>query len=178
MGIKVPEILKIRELIRYRVRRKAELGLGATLGIQMVLRPQDADQIAPYSILALDLGVDYGVIKHCSDDENGALGVYYSAYPALYDSLRTAEEMSTDVTKIVIKWNKIKQGNRRPYSRCYGAPFIMQISGSGLVAPCGMLFNEKYKRFHIGNICETRFRDIWQSDRYWEIMDFLASPGF
>ena len=28
----------------------------------------------------------------------------------------------------------------------HGAPFMLQISGSGLIAPCGMLFNERYKR--------------------------------
>ena len=28
-------------------------------------------------------------------------------------------------------------------------------------------FNEKYKRYHIGNICEKRFKDIWESEEYW-----------
>jgi hypothetical protein len=37
--------------------------------------------------LAIDLGVDYGVIKHCSDDENGSLGVDYSKYEPLYGKL-------------------------------------------------------------------------------------------
>ncbi len=41
-----------------------------------------------------------------------------------------------------------------------------------------MLFNELYKKFHMGNICETRFRDIWASDRYWEVMNYLAGPRF
>jgi hypothetical protein len=41
-----------------------------------------------------------------------------------------------------------------------------------------MLFNEKYKKFHIGNICEERFKDIWAGDRYWEVMNYLASPEF
>jgi MoaA/NifB/PqqE/SkfB family radical SAM enzyme len=54
----------------------------------------------------------------------------------------------------------------------------LQLSGSGLVAPCGMLFNEKYKKFHIGNIVEKRFKDIWSSDHYWEVMNYLASPDF
>ena len=53
-----------------------------------------------------------------------------------------------------------------------------QVPGSGLVAPCGMLFNEKYKKFHIGNICEQSFKEIWQSERYWEVMNYLASPEF
>jgi hypothetical protein len=55
---------------------------------------------------------------------------------------------------------------------------MLQISGSGLIAPCGMLFNERYKKLHIGNICEQRFKDIWMSDRYWEVVNYLASPEF
>jgi hypothetical protein len=55
---------------------------------------------------------------------------------------------------------------------------MLQISGSGLVAPCGMLFNQRYEKFHLGNICHERFKAIWQSDRYWEVMSHLASPAF
>ena len=50
----------------------------------------------------------------------------------------------------MIKWSKIKDkgNNGRSYQRCYGAPFMIQLSGSGLVAPCVGLFNEKYKKFY------------------------------
>ena len=41
-----------------------------------------------------------------------------------------------------------------------------------------MLLNEEHKKFYIGNIVEQRFKDIWQSDRYWEVMNYLASPKF
>ena len=41
-----------------------------------------------------------------------------------------------------------------------------------------MLFNDRYKKFHIGNIAEERFKNIWNSDRYWEVMRYLSSPEF
>ena len=41
-----------------------------------------------------------------------------------------------------------------------------------------MLFGERYKKFHIGNIVTERFRDIVFSDRYWEIMNYLRSDDF
>jgi len=41
-----------------------------------------------------------------------------------------------------------------------------------------MLFNDRYKRFHIGNICDMSFRDIWESERYWDVMKEIASPRF
>ena len=78
--------------IKYAVDLKNKLNLKVTLGIQMVLLPEFKDEIIPFSKLALDLGVDYGVIKHCSDDEFGTLGVDYSKYEDMYDLLKKAEK--------------------------------------------------------------------------------------
>lgn len=164
--------------IRYAVELKRRLGLKVTLGIQMVLMPQFKDEIIPFAKLGLDLGVDYAVIKHCSDDEHGTLGVDYSKYRELHGLLYQAEAMSTEQTKIIVKWEKIRDGDRPSYQRVYGPPFLLQISGSGLVAPSGMFFNARYSKLHIGNFTEERFKRIWESDRYWRAMQYLASPAF
>lgn len=178
MGVKEHWFDRVCQNIRDMVDIKRRNGLGVTIGLQMVLMPEYEDQILPLARLGQELRPDYLVIKHCSDNEDGDLGVNYSAYERLYGILHEAEAMSDEEYRVVVKWSKIKAGNTRSYQRCYGPPFIIQLSGSGLVAPCGMLFNERYKKFHIGNICDTRFRDIWASDRYWEVMNYLASPAF
>lgn len=178
MGVKPEWFDRVVQNIRDMVAIKRGGRLPVTIGMQMVLMPQDADQILPLAQLGKELRPDYAVIKHCSDDESGSLGVDYSAYERLHDLLRQAEALSDDEYKVVVKWSKIRAGGRRSYQRCYGPPFILQISGSGLVAPCGMLFNERYKKFHIGNIVEQRFMDIWQGERYWDVMNHLASPHF
>ena len=164
--------------IRYAVDLKRRLGLKVTLGIQMVLMPEFKDEILPFAKLAVDLGVDYGVIKHCSDDETGTLGVDYSKYGEMYSVLEQAEGLSNDVTKIIVKWEKIKDQGKSSYKRFYGPQFLLQISGSGLVAPSGMFFNAKYAKLHIGNFTDERFKDIFRSDRYWRAMNYLASPSF
>ena len=163
--------------IRYAVALKKRLNLKVTLGIQMVLMPKFKDEIIPFAKLAVDLGVDYGVIKHCSDDELGTLGVDYSKYEQMFDLLKDAEKLGNENTKIIVKWDKIK--NSKPtYKRFYGPQFLLQISGSGLVAPAGMFFNARYSKLHIGNYVDERFKDIFKSDRYWKIMNYLASPSF
>ena len=178
MGFK-PEIYdRVVANIRDAVAIKGRLNLPVTIGMQMVYEPRDADQLLPFAQLAVDMGVDYAVIKHCSDDEYGTLGVQYGKYKDTYPLLREAEALSTRQTQVVVKWSKIGDEGRRNYSRCYGPPFLIQISGSGLVAPCGMMFNDRYAKFHIGNICEERWWDIWQSERYWEVMGYLASDNF
>jgi MoaA/NifB/PqqE/SkfB family radical SAM enzyme len=164
--------------IKYAVDLKRKLNLKVTLGIQMVLMPEFKDEIMPFAKLATDLGVDYGVIKHCSDDEFGTLGVDYSKYESLYQTLEDAEKLSNDNTKIIVKWDKIKNKGKPSYKRFYGPQFLLQISGSGLVAPSGMFFNARYSKFHIGNYVEESFKDIFYSDRYWKIMNYLSSPYF
>jgi hypothetical protein len=86
--------------------------------------------------------------------------------------------MSNEVTKIIVKWDKIKDGDKPSYKRFYGPQFLLQISGSGLVAPSGMFFNARYSKLHIGNFTQERFIDIWKSERYWRAMNYLASPSF
>ena len=164
--------------IRYAVELKRKLKLNVTLGIQMVLMPDFKDEIIPFAKLALDLGVDYGVIKHCSDDEMGTLGVDYSKYENMYSLITEAEKLSNDKTKIIAKWSKIKDKGVSSYNRLYGPRFLLQISGTGLVAPSGQFFNARYSKFHMGNFADERIINIFKSDKYWKIMDYLASPNF
>ena len=178
MGTKPEYFDRVCENIREMVSIKKERNLDVTIGMQMVLMPEYEDQILPLANLGKELRPDYLVIKHCSDNEDGDLGVDYSAYEALKNKLREAEALSDQEYKCIVKWSKINANGARTYKQCYGAPFILQMSGSGLIAPCGMLFNEKYKKFHIGNICENRFKDIWNSDRYWQVMNHLSGPNF
>jgi MoaA/NifB/PqqE/SkfB family radical SAM enzyme len=180
MGCKEEDFYEVVETIRKAIEVKNRNNLEVTIGLQMVLMPSFKDQIIPLAQLGKQLGVDYTVIKHCSDDEEGSLGVHYEEYfdPSLIEEIKKAEETSTDKYSVKAKWSKILSGGKRTYSQCYGPPFILQLSGSGLVAPCGMLFNDKYKEYHIGNIIETPFKKIWKSDRYWQVMDRLASDRF
>lgn len=157
---------------------KQKMKLNVTIGLQMVLLPSFADQIMPLARLGRQLGVDYTIIKHCSDDEDHALGVDYSKYKDLDFLLHQAEKLSTETYQVAVKWSKIMSGGKRRYSKCFGPAFIMQFSGSGLVAPCGMLFNDRYKKYHIGNIGDIGFKDIWRSERYWEVLEELRSDRF
>ena len=164
--------------ISHAVAFKKKHNLEVTIGIQMVLMPEFVDEIIPFAQLGLDLGVDYAVIKHCSDDENDTLGVDYSKYASMYDLLKEAEEMSTDKTKIVIKWDKMDADGEHSYNRFYGPAFLLQISGSGLVAPSGMFFNARHSKLHVGDFTTERFIDLFNSDRYWRAMNYIASPAF
>lgn len=180
MGTSTNNFKKVVKTIEDCVKLKKEQKSKITLGLQMVLLPEYADQVIPLAILGKNLGVDYTIIKHCSDDEKGSLGVDYSWYKKEIAEklLKTAEGISSENYSVQVKWSKIGTGRDRVYSKCYAPPLFLQISGSGIVAPCGSFFNPKYEKFQIGDIKLQRFKDIWKSEKYWQVMDMLKSTKF
>src|SRR3989338_6261247 len=107
MGVKPEWFDRVVQNIRDMVDIKRRNNLNVTIGMQMVLMPQDADQILPFARLGRELRPYYAIIKHCSDDEESSLGVDYNAYSDLYDLLRDAEALCDDEYKVVVKWSKI-----------------------------------------------------------------------
>ena len=172
----------VYDIVIRNIRTAVELvrgnGWPCIVNMNLVCDPKDSDQLLPFARLAKDLGVHYAIIKHCAVDPDGVLDVDYKGYSAIDETLKACEALSDDTTRIVVKWNKLKHQGIRQYSRCFGPPFALQMSGNGLIAPCGPLFNEKYRAFHIGNITTERFKDMFYGKRYWEVMRYIASDEF
>jgi MoaA/NifB/PqqE/SkfB family radical SAM enzyme len=178
MGLQQRDFPRVVQNIKDAMEIKRRDGLAVNINMQMVLMPQDADQIVPLAKLAREIRPDYLIYKHTADNKDGQLGVDYREYSNLHPLFHEVEAMGDEDFRICVKWNRLADDGKRDYQRCYGPPFILQMSGNGLIAPCGFLFNEKYRKFHIGNICTERFRDIFASDRYWEVLNYLASDQF
>lgn len=163
------------EKIKALVAIKREYKYPCTLGLQMVLIPECYDQVLKEAELGAELGVDYFVIKHCSDSEYKEIGIDYKDYVRIEDTLRQAESYSTEQYVVQAKWDKIKAGTEsalykngfRKYDVCHGTPFLLQISGNGKVYPCGPFFNKE--RFLIGDIHDQPFFDMVMGDRYWAV---------
>jgi MoaA/NifB/PqqE/SkfB family radical SAM enzyme len=178
MGLKGRDYDQVVQNVRDAMAIVRVNGYACNVNMQMVVMPEFHDQILPLARLAKELRPTYLIYKHCADSKDGMIGVDYRKYDALYDTFKEAEAMAEPGFRVVVKWSRLKDEGKRDYQRCYGPPFIVQLSGNGLVAPCGQLFQEKYRKFHIGNITRERFRDIFRSDRYWEVMRYLSSDEF
>ena len=178
MGVKQAIYDRVKQNISDTMEIVRRDNLACNVNMNLVSEPRDADQLMPFAKLASELRVHYAIIKHCAPDDDGFVKVDYKDYAPLHDTFKACEALSTDDFRVVVKWNRIGNEGKREYTKCYGTPFIMQISGNGLVAPCGPLFNEKYRAFHIGNITTGRFKDMYHSERYWDIIQYLASDDF
>lgn len=178
MGLKQPLYDRIIGHIKMAIKIKERDNLPVNINMQMVVRPQDADQIVPLARLAKEIRPGYLIYKHTADSVDHELGIDYTKYNDLFPLFQEAETYGDETFRVATKWSRIQDEGKRDYQRCYGPPLILQMSGNGLIAPCGQKFNEKYKKFHIGNITEQRFRDIFYSDRYMEVLSYLSSDAF
>lgn len=158
--------------IRHVVAVKRRKGLKVTIGMQMVLTPGNLDQAIPLARLGRELGVDYLVIKQCSDTVDSALGVYerLGEYAGFADILAEAEAVGNVDYRVIVKWNKVTNKGERSYGRCLGAPFLLYSSGDGRLYPCGIFFNNREEEFRLGDLTKNSLKEILESDRYTEVM--------
>lgn len=181
MGLKERDYWQVIQNVRDAMEIVRRDNLACTVNLQMVTMPEFHDQILPLARLAQDVRPHYLIYKHCSDNDDGFLGVDYKKYDALHDTFKEVEKMGDETFRVIVKWARLEDEGKRHYSRCLAPPFQLQMSGNGLISSCGFHFNEKFRKFHMGWIAGTeakRFRDIFRSERYWDVVGYLASDQF
>jgi MoaA/NifB/PqqE/SkfB family radical SAM enzyme len=171
-----PEFSTVIEKIRFCLETKKKNKLGLTIGLQMVLTPTNVDQAVPLAKLGKELGVDYVVIKQCSDTIESELGVFdkLGEYENFVNILKEAEGISYGAYNVIVKWKKITNEGQRSYLKCLGVPFLLYSSGDGKLYPCGMCFDynrEMEKEFRMGDLVKESFKEIIKSDRYWQVVE-------
>jgi MoaA/NifB/PqqE/SkfB family radical SAM enzyme len=164
---------KAVEKIKLCIGIKRRKNLPVTIGLQMVLTPENIHQAVPLAILGKQLGADYTVIKQCSDTIANDVGVYdrLDLYKEYSDVLKEAELESTADYNVIVKWRKIQNEGKRDYDQCLGAPFLLYTGGDGKVYSCGDFFDgDKKEEYLMGDLTKNSFKEILNSDRYWDVI--------
>ena len=100
MGVKESYFDRVVQNIKDMVEIKKQNKLSVTIGLQMVLMPEYADQVIPLAKLGKKLQPDYLIIKHCSDNEDGDLGVDYSGYKKIFGLLKKQNHFLIKIIKL------------------------------------------------------------------------------
>lgn len=145
--------------------RKAE-GYTCTLGMQMILLPENRHEAPILAEKASDAGADYLVIKpysqHPLSKTTQYADVQYASDDELADKLAEFASESFAVIfrrRTMQKWDERAKG----YERCLGLPFWAYIDSVGNVWGCSCHLGSE--RFLYGNLYERTFQEIWQSDK-------------
>ncbi|MBF0459565.1 MAG: radical SAM protein [Nitrospirae bacterium] len=144
------------------VRIKHDNGYQCTIGVQMLLLPENHNEAIELAVRIKDTGADYLVIKPYSQHPMSSTSRYkdimYSGYMAL------AAELSAAVTEkfeIIFRTNAmIRQDEQaRNYCRCLAHPFWSYMDSAGNIWGC--LDHLTDERFLYGNIHNNTFKEIW-----------------
>ncbi|MBU1121409.1 MAG: radical SAM protein [Candidatus Omnitrophica bacterium] len=154
------------ENMKYAVKIKEERGYSCTLGMQLLLLPENYQEAVHLAKLACDIGMDYLVIKpysqHPQSKTTRYKSVKYSEYEYLSDELR---KCNTDSFSVIFRIQAMKKwdDNVKKYKQCLSLPFWSYIDAGGNVWGCSVYLGDE--RFLYGNINEQSFQQIWEGQR-------------
>jgi len=154
------------ENLKQDVAIKKKNNYSCTLGMQILLLPENENQIYQLADIAKTIGLDYLVVKPYSQHPQSRTDKYkdiqYRDYFKLAEELNalsTSEFSLLFRIQSMARWDEKEKG----YERCHALPFWSYIDAKGNVWGCSVYLNDD--RFHYGNIYEASFQNIWEGEK-------------
>lgn len=164
-------IKNIAKAVEFRAKER----LSSTIGMQLILLPENINEAVLLAKTAKELGADYLVIKSYSQHLKSITQVYkefkYSDYLHLDEEFKKLSDGRFNVIFRSNAMKKLEEGKRR-FERCQALPFWSYIDAGGGVWACSAYLGDE--RFLIGNIMHDTFEEIWHGERRKHIMEYAA----
>lgn len=167
---------KVIENMSYAAKRCKENNYACTLGMQLLLLPENYQEAVSLAKLARDIGMDYLVIKPYSQHPQSKTTKYSSIKYSDYDYLdEELAQLNTDTFSVIYRSSTMKKWDcgHRSYARCLATPFWSYIDAGGNVWGCSMYLGDK--KFLYGNIYEETFEEIWQGKKRLKALKWLEN---
>jgi len=171
-----PEDLdRVMKNMAFAAETKKKNGYECTLGMQLLLLPENHHEAKMLALKAKEIGMDYLVIKpysqHPSSKTNLYKNIRYSDYDYLDAELKGIADENFSViyrARTMQKWDEAE----RSYKCCLALPFWTYIDAGGDVWGCSIYLGNK--DFLYGNIYKNTFKEIWESDARKRSLEFVA----
>jgi radical SAM protein with 4Fe4S-binding SPASM domain len=168
---------RVMSNLKYALEYRRKNNLECAVGVQMLLLPDNKDEIKLLAEACREMGVDYLVIKpysqHLSSSTTKYEDIDYSQLLYLEEELK---KYNSDDFSVVFRANTMKKyvEKKQPYDKCYSTPFFWgYIATDGKVFGCSAyLGNDK---FAYGNIYENSFKEIWEGQQRRESYQFVKN---
>ncbi|TLM80543.1 MAG: radical SAM protein [Actinobacteria bacterium] len=146
-----------------------------TLGMQLLLLPENADEVVTLARIAKDIGMDYLVVKPYSQHPSSITQKYADIrYSDYLPQLEEARTLSGDGFEVIARVDTMERWDSQEhcYERCLALPFWAYVSTAGGVWACSAHLGEE--RFEVGNINDATFETIWTGERRRQLMRWVA----
>ncbi len=130
-----------------------------TIGVQMVLLPENIKDAMELAKTVKEIGVDYFVMKPFYFNRNNSYGHDFSLqYNEYLDFYREIEMLSTKEFYCKMRL-ETSENKMRNYSKCLGWPFILYVRTDGELMPC--LAYQGDEMLSLGSLVSHSFSDLW-----------------
>lgn len=157
------DLQKVLNNMQAAVKVKKDNKLNTTLGAQLLLLPENKNEIIMLAKKIREIGFDYYTVKPFSQhpSSKAKLQVDYSEAEEIGTRLR---ELQTENFKIYFRSQSIENlGMEKRYHDCEGLHFMAYMDSAGDVFPCIVYMGQD--EYIYGNIYKEDFDSIWESER-------------
>lgn len=164
-------IRNIEEAVKIKNRNK----LATTVGVQLLLIPENIKEVFILASILKNIGLDYLTIKPYSQHPFSINRIdqefKYEDYAHMSHKLSQIEDKNF---KIIFRYQTMARLNiAKDYKRCLGLPFWAYINSRGNVYACSAFLGKK--GFCYGNIYKHDFKTIMNSPRRKAIIGMASS---
>ncbi len=167
------DLEKVLSNLEAAVRVKKEQKLKTTIGVQILLLPDNKDEIVQMGRELRKIGVDYFTIKPFMQHPQNAhlIQVEYEDTQALEEEVKKLE---TEEFKVYFRSNAMKNIScERGYTKCWGLPFMVYLNAKGDIYSCIRILGRDELKY--GNLYEQSFCDIWEGVHRKKVTDYLMN---
>lgn len=148
----------------YAARIKKQKKYKCTLGMQLLLLPENSKEVVELAKIARDIGMDYLVVKPYTQHPLSKTDKYKEIKYAKFLNLKKdLDILNNDKFRVIFRVNAMRKWDKdnRNYRHCYALPFWCYIDSEGNVWGCSNFL--KNKKFLYGNIHKNTFKEIWEN---------------
>lgn len=155
------------------VKVKREQHLRTTLGVQLLLLPDNKDEIVEMGKRLREIGVDYFTIKPFSQHPQSK-NILQVDYQEMLELEKEVKELQTENYKVYFRAHSMQKLEcKRGYKHCWALPFMVYIDAKGNLWPCIVFMGKDELKY--GNLNEESFTDIWEGGHRKEIVNHFMN---
>lgn len=168
---KAGDLQKVLINMQNAVEVKKKQKLSTTLGVQLLLLPENQEEVVQMAKELKKIGVDYFTIKPFSKhpQSNHNVEIDYRELSELEQQLKEEETSQYKIYYRAHAMEKICQ--KRSYKQCLALPFMVYIDARGNLWPCIVFMGKQ--EFSYGNLYKNSFIEIWEGDKRKELIEYF-----
>lgn len=155
------------------VKIKKDQHLHTTLGVQLLLLPDNKNEVVQMGKILKKIGVDYFTIKPFSQHPQSQK-ILQVDYEEMLELESAVKELQTDNYKIYFRAHSMQKLKcKRNYKHCWALPFMVYIDAKGNLWPCIVFMGKEELKY--GNLYEKSFVEIWEGTHKKEVTKYFMN---